>query len=119
MPSPTESPSQYIYIWEFLVAPEKVPEFEREYGVEGSWVRLFDGAKGYLGTELIRDRTRRGRYLTVDRWRSKDDYDRFMAENRDAFTRLDHACGELTLGERKIGEFSMADSPALGAGTDQ
>ena len=67
----------YVCLWEFRVKGERVGEFERAYGPEGDWVRLFRRADGYLGTELLRDAGEPGRFITVDRWRSRKDYESF------------------------------------------
>ena len=37
----------YVYVWEFVVAPEQAGAFEEAYGPEGEWVRLFRGGRGY------------------------------------------------------------------------
>jgi len=53
--------------WEYEVRPGQAAAFERLYGADGEWARLFHGADGYVETHLFRDTDRPMRYLTVDR----------------------------------------------------
>jgi heme-degrading monooxygenase HmoA len=62
-------------------------EFERVYGMDGEWSAFFDGARGYIGTELLRDVEAATRYLVVDRWESADAYNAFVSEHRDEYMR--------------------------------
>lgn len=95
----------YVYAWEFLVEPSQLEAFERAYGPDGEWVSLFRRADGYLRTELYRDRSQPARYVTVDHWRSKADWEAFRARHAREFEALDARCEELTLSEREIGRF--------------
>ena len=61
--------------------------FESAYGPEGEWAGFFAGARGYIGTELLRDAETPGRYLVVDRWESAEAYNAFVAEHRDEYMR--------------------------------
>ena len=60
-------------------------EFERVYGPDGDWAAFFRDARGYIGTELLRDVEQPGRYLVIDRWESAAAYDAFAAANRDEY----------------------------------
>ena len=62
-------------------------EFERAYGPEGEWAAFFREGAGYVGTELLRDVENPGRYLVVDRWESREAYQRFVEERRDEYMR--------------------------------
>lgn len=95
----------YAYIWEYLVRPERVREFEDAYGPNGLWVQLFKRGHGYVRTELHRDRRQANRYVTIDYWESVEAWEAFRAGESAAFEALDLACGELTLEELEIGAF--------------
>jgi heme-degrading monooxygenase HmoA len=97
----------YVYVWEFVVAREHVRDFERAYGADGDWVELFRRASGYVRSELIRDRTRPERYLTVDYWESKALHDAFRVRFAGEFEALDAACAAFTISETEIGKFEM------------
>lgn len=92
-------------VWEFEVAPEARAEFERLYGPEGDWVALFGRASGYLDSILLRDRSRSGRYLTVDRWESEASYRTFRAQFAREYAEIDRRGETLTLREAPLGEF--------------
>jgi heme-degrading monooxygenase HmoA len=62
-------------------------EFERAYGPEGEWAEFFRDGDGYIGTELLRDIENAGRYLVIDRWDSRDAYQRFVEAHRDEYMR--------------------------------
>ena len=84
------------------VAPTRA-EAEAVYGPEGEWTQFFAGARGYIGTELLRDVESPGRYLVIDRWESRDTYNDFVETNRDEYMRrVDetafHYAQELRLG---------------------
>jgi heme-degrading monooxygenase HmoA len=60
-------------------------EFERVYGPGGDWEQFFAGARGYVGTELLRDVETPSRYLVIDRWESADAYNTFAAGRREEY----------------------------------
>jgi len=67
----------YTHLWEFMVEPEHVEEFQRYYGPQGSWVELFRRAPGYIQTLLLRDSTDRRHFVTIDRWQNAEAYHDF------------------------------------------
>ncbi|MGH3009816.1 MAG: antibiotic biosynthesis monooxygenase family protein [Gaiellaceae bacterium] len=62
-------------------------EFERVYAQDGDWAEFFRGARGYVGSELLRDVEVPGRYLVIDRWESADAYNTFVAANQEEYMR--------------------------------
>jgi heme-degrading monooxygenase HmoA len=96
----------FVVAWEFHINPKKRPAFERIYGPEGEWVQLFRTSKGYLRTELFRDRQVPGRYLTLDYWQSLAHYEKFKMQNRAAYHLIDKKCETLTVRETEIGRFT-------------
>jgi heme-degrading monooxygenase HmoA len=71
----------------FLYETRDAAAFEATYGSEGEWASFFGGARGYIGTELLRDVDEPGRYVLIDRWESADAYNAFTAANRDEYMR--------------------------------
>jgi heme-degrading monooxygenase HmoA len=102
----------YVYIWEFLVRPEHVPEFVAAYGPDGDWVRLFRDGAGYVRTELHRDQTNPERFVTVDYWESRDAWQAFRTAAAAEWERLDARCEQWTSSEREIGRFDPVGRPA-------
>jgi quinol monooxygenase YgiN len=98
-------PSHYLALWEFQVSPDSISAFEEIYGPDGSWAQLFRQSPDYLGTELLRDFNRPGRYLTLDRWTSSDALRRFKQDHHAAYSALDKQCESLTEKEMFLGDF--------------
>ncbi len=96
---------EYVAVWEFLVKPGSERTFEKVYGPEGDWVRLFRRAEGHLSTELYRDAKNAQRYLTVDRWVSLPSYEAFRLQFAEEHKLLDAACESLTEREMPLGAF--------------
>ena len=95
----------YRIVWAFDVKPGSVAPFESAYGPEGDWATLFRRAPGYGGTELLRDVDKAGRYLTIDHWRSREDFWKFREAFRGDYLALDERCAALTKRETLIGDF--------------
>src|SRR5262249_16889648 len=109
----TQPRCHFTAVWEFFVSPRKRRAFEKAYRAGGDWARLFRTAEGYIGTELVRDDARPGRYVTLDFWTSRLDYLRFKRQNAAAYQALDKRCKSLTESERLVGEFEKAVSARL------
>ena len=92
----------YRIVWMYDVRPESLAPFERVYGSDGDWARLFRSTGGYLGTELFRSVGTPGRYVTVDDWESLGAYDIFRARAKAAYAELDARCDDLTQTERLV-----------------
>jgi heme-degrading monooxygenase HmoA len=95
----------YRIVWAFDVRAGDWAEFERIYGPEGEWAQLFRKAAGYQGSDLLRDVAREGRYVTIDRWQSRADFQRFYEQFAREYRALDERCERLTSDEQRIGEF--------------
>jgi len=93
----------HVIIWEFTVRPEQAPTFEATCGPGGAWVRLFRGAPGYLGTELLAAGD--SRYLTLHHSRHSAAFERFRHRAAADYQALDTRCRALAAGEREIGAF--------------
>lgn len=93
----------YIILWEYQVKLEKHAEFERTYTLTGAWSILFRKAAGYLGTELLHDESQPERYLTIDRWDSKESFEAFQAQFGREYKELDAQCEGLTVNETLLG----------------
>jgi heme-degrading monooxygenase HmoA len=94
-------------VWEFRVAPEHQPEFEKTYAPQGAWATLFAQSSEFRGTQLLRDPAVPGRYLTIDSWQSAAAFDQFKEQNVAAYKQLDQRCEPLTAYELKLGAFEI------------
>jgi len=99
----------FTVVWEFRVAARQRRAFEKTYGPEGAWARLFHTGKGYIRTELLRDRETPGRYLTIDYWTSRQAFGTFKKRNHAEYAALDEKCTTFTEEERLVGEFERLE----------
>jgi heme-degrading monooxygenase HmoA len=95
----------YGLVYEYEVDPARAVQFEDVYGPDGEWAGFFRGSAGYLGTELLRDPTRPGRYLLIDRWISADAAARFLADRGQEYARRSRGTAHLYLREVRLGAF--------------
>jgi heme-degrading monooxygenase HmoA len=95
----------FVILWEFEVKQGCQECFERVYGPQGSWVKLFLRDPHYRATHLLRDPCRPGVYFTLDFWDSESAYLAFKAANQDAYQQLDLHSEGLVLREYYIGSF--------------
>ena len=79
--------------------------FEAAYGPEGDWAGFFGGARGFVGTELLRDVETPGRYLVIDRWESADAYNDFVAQHQAEYLRRSDEARFSYLQELRFGAF--------------
>jgi hypothetical protein len=94
-------------IWEFVVKAEAVDQFERAYGPDGAWARLFQGYPGFRGTTLLRDTDNPRRYLTIDLWDTGAHRKRMLTQAKASYSDLDEALADLTESEDEIGNFTI------------
>lgn len=99
---------EYVIVWEFRVRQEKVDEFSEKYGPEGNWARFFRGSKGYIRTELVRDVSDHFRFLTLDYWKTEEEFSEFRERNLAEYKRLDREFEGLTERETRLGAFWLA-----------
>ena len=92
-------------VYEYQVDPARVAGFEEMYGPDGQWVRFFRSGAGYLGTELLRDATRPGRYLVIDRWVSAEAAAGFLAKRGEEYERRSRDTAQPYLREVRLGAF--------------
>lgn len=97
--------SEHVVVWRYRVPAERRAAFERAYGPAGPWVALFGSAEGFLGTTLLRALDDAGVYLTIDRWRSPESFERFQKEFAAAYEALDRELEGLALEETRLGAF--------------
>ena len=63
--------------------------------------------EGYLGTELLHPHQPSGLYLTIDRWRSEADWQRFLANHGTAYRSLDARLAPLCAEDTEVGSFTV------------
>jgi heme-degrading monooxygenase HmoA len=97
----------YLILWEYHIKPEAREIFEQIYSPTGTWADLFKKSAGYLGTELLHDETDSQKYLTIDRWISKEAYESFLEHWKQEYETLDKQCEGLTEHEVLLGKGNL------------
>jgi heme-degrading monooxygenase HmoA len=95
----------FVILWEYRVRRERLPEFEAAYGPEGEWVQLFRRAEGFVETELWQDREDRTRFVSVDKWLTRQHYDAFRVRFDDEYLAIDARTEKFTASEKRLGLF--------------
>jgi heme-degrading monooxygenase HmoA len=95
----------FAVMFEYRVDQDGLGAFEAAYGPGGEWSVLFAGARGYFGTDLLRDESTPGHYMVIDRWESATDYDEFVRSAGTAYTTFNEACKSLYREEAALGRF--------------
>jgi len=94
----------FVTLWEFEVKPGSEELFERTYGPDGQWARLFGKAR-YLGTRLLRDVGAERVYVTMDSWESGAAYEEFREKFAKEYGELDRECERMMAREKHLGEY--------------
>ena len=92
----------YVITWRYRVKPDRVEEFRKEYGPDGSWAKLFQRGDGYVKTDLLPSKTDPFAFTTVDYWTTQEAFDNFKAAHREEYESLDREFTQLTIREERI-----------------
>lgn len=98
----------FVVIWEYEVHAGREAAFVSLYGDDGEWVALFREYDGYIGTELLRDAREANRFVSIDRWSSQQDYERFLTAAESRYARIDARGDALTAAERRVGAYTTS-----------
>jgi heme-degrading monooxygenase HmoA len=96
----------YMIIWEYRVKWGRQSHFEAIYSPAGAWAKLFSQEAGYLGTTFLRDTNDPQRYVTIDRWTSREAYENFLNQREKEYKALDADCEDLTEQESELGKLN-------------
>jgi heme-degrading monooxygenase HmoA len=95
----------HVIVWQYEVAAGMEGEFVQAYGRDGVWAKFFAKGDGYQETELMRKSDEPDQYATVDRWQSREHYQRFRDAHAAEYHTIDEQCERLTLREHYIGNY--------------
>jgi heme-degrading monooxygenase HmoA len=98
----------FLALWEYEVKPGSEKDYEKVYGPEGDWARLFRRDRRYRGTRLLRDMERERVYVTLDYWESREAYEEFLKERKEEYDAIEKIGEALTRTERRMGWFEDA-----------
>ena len=91
-----------VRVWRYDVPTDVREEFEREYGPDGSWARLFAASPGFVGTSLYVDVGLPTSYLTVDRFTDDEAWQLFRAEHDTAYQEVGVRLRHLTVAQEDL-----------------
>lgn len=91
-----------VRVWRYDVPTDVREEFEREYGPDGSWARLFAASPGFIATTLYVEVGSPTSYLTVDRFADDKAWRLFRAEHNIAYQELGERLRHLTVGQEDL-----------------
>ena len=77
-----------INVWEFLVRQGMEAEFERFNSPNGEWSQLFRPSPDYIDTSWLKSEEEALKYLTHDRWKSIEGFNRFVEQNKARYESL-------------------------------
>ena len=100
----------YVIIWKFAVKPGLENDFEAAYGPDGVWAQFFRRGYGHRETELLRDASVPGHYVTIDRWESRAAYENFRMRFAAGYSAIDQECEALTESESELGTYRLVAS---------
>jgi uncharacterized membrane-anchored protein YitT (DUF2179 family) len=92
----------HIIAWRFVARPDRLDEFKKEYGPDGSWAKLLARGGGFVKTELTPYRNAPNEFITLDYWDSREHFDRFKAEYTEEYRLLDERLAALTTHQERI-----------------
>ncbi len=101
-----------IYVlWQFRAKPDRIEQFEHDYGPDGVWAQLFRRSPQYERSVLLRDPTQEAWYIVIDIWQDEASYEAFKKEFHDDYQTIDRQCEALTLEEKPLGIFDAVLGP--------
>jgi len=94
----------FVTLWEFEVKSGSEELFERTYGADDGWARLFGRDAQHRGTRLLRDVGAERVYVTMDSWESREAYEAFREKFAAEYEELEKQCEVMTEKEKHIHE---------------
>ena len=91
-----------VRVWRYDVPGDAREEFEREYGPDGSWARLFATSPGFVATSLYVDVASPTSYLTVDEFADHEAWRQFRAEHDAAYREIGERLRHLTTAQEEL-----------------
>ena len=88
-----------FFVFVEIFNPKFRKEFVEAYKSDGTWVKLFTRAKGYVKTHLLNEIENPNWYITIDYWESYEDQTKFREDFALEFRNLDEKCEKFTLEE--------------------
>ena len=76
-------------IWELKVKFKEREKLEAFYDPKGEWVKFFNRAKGYEGTEVLESGEGDNVFLVIDQWESEEAFNEYVKSRKADFQLLE------------------------------
>jgi len=98
-----------LIVWEYMVRPDRVEEFESLYRPDGPWIELLKKSPGFVSTTLMRDTRDPLRYIIADRWMNPASYDQLIEDFASEYAALNERGERTHRAEHLIGRFEFVE----------
>ena len=95
----------YCKAWKYTVTSDQ-SKFEEVYGRNGKWFKFFEPCEDFLGQELMKG-SDGNTYIVLDKWMSEEDYEDFLAANRESYQSLESETRDLYDEELSLGNYTI------------
>jgi heme-degrading monooxygenase HmoA len=98
-----------VIVWEYMVKPDRIGDFEDVYRPDGAWGTLFREAPGFVSITLMKDLRDPNRFVIADRWTSETLYEEFKRTRALEYAALHERGQRLIDRENEIGRFDFVE----------
>lgn len=92
----------YQVIWELKVKFKDRDIMEKFYDPKGEWVRFFQKANGYEGTEVLESGEGDNAFLVIDEWLLEEDFNAFIQGRKADFALLEQKANAVSRSRKRI-----------------
>ena len=92
----------YQVIWELRVKFKDREKFEKFYDPKGEWVKFFQRAAGYQGTEVLESGEGDNTFLVIDEWESEEAFNQAIQSRKAEYVLLDEKANAATRTRKRI-----------------
>ena len=92
----------YQVIWELKVKYKDIDKFDRFYDAKGEWVKFFNKAKGYEGTDVLESGEGDNIFLVIDEWQSEEDFNTFIQSHKADYALLEEKANAVSRTRKRI-----------------
>lgn len=89
-------------IWELRVKFKDKDKFEKFYDPKGEWVRFFQKANGYEGTEVLESGEGDNTFLVIDEWESEETFNASIQLRKADFALLEEKANAASRTRKRI-----------------
>lgn len=92
----------YQVIWELKVKFKERDKFEKFYDPKGEWVKFFQKAAGYQGTEVLESGEGDNTFLVIDEWESEEAFNSCIQSRKADYSLLEEKANATTRTRKRI-----------------